>query len=106
MSSEVARLLRGKHKPMFAPHLDTGDHVIVVNASKVVLTSGKEAKKIAYRHTGYPGGLRQKSYVDVMADNPEEAVRKAVRAELAAHPLAGELESDSADGATVVSLGG
>ena len=58
MSSEVARLLRGKHKPIFAPHLDTGDHVIVVNASKVVLTSGKEAKKIAYRHTGYPGGLQ------------------------------------------------
>ena len=87
MSSEVARLLRGKHKPMFAPHLDTGDHVIVVNAAKVVLTSGKEAKKIAYRHTGYPGGLRQKSYTDVMADNPEEAVRKAVRGMLPKGPL-------------------
>ncbi|MGI8810344.1 MAG: 50S ribosomal protein L13 [Acidimicrobiales bacterium] len=87
MSSEVARLLRGKHKPMFAPHLDTGDHVIVVNASKVVLTSGKEAKKIAYRHTGYPGGLRQRSYTEVMASNPEEAVRKAVRGMLPKGPL-------------------
>ncbi len=87
MASEVARLLRGKHKPQFAPHLDTGDHVIVVNAAKVVLTSGKEAKKVAYRHTGYPGGLRQRSYVDVMANNPEEAVRKAVRGMLPKGPL-------------------
>ncbi len=87
MSSEVARLLRGKHKPIFAPHMDTGDHVIVVNASKVVLTSGKEATKIAYRHTGYPGGLRQRSYTDVMANNPEEAIRKAVRGMLPKGPL-------------------
>ncbi len=87
MASEVARLLRGKHKPQFASHLDTGDHVIVVNAAKVVLTSGKEAKKVAYRHTGYPGGLRQRSYVDVMANNPEDAVRKAVRGMLPKGPL-------------------
>ena len=87
MASEVARLLRGKHKPMFAPHLDTGDHVIVVNASKVVLTSGKEGKKIAYRHSGYPGGLKQRSYTDVMADNPDAAVRKAVRGMLPKGPL-------------------
>jgi large subunit ribosomal protein L13 len=87
MSSEVARLLRGKHKPMFAPHLDTGDHVIVINASKVVLTSGKEGKKIAYRHSGYPGGLKQESYTDVMASKPEVAVRKAVRGMLPKGPL-------------------
>jgi len=87
MSSEIARLLRGKHKPMFAPHLDTGDHVIVINASKVVLTSGKEGKKIAYRHSGYPGGLKQRSYTDVMANNPDEAVRKAVRGMLPKGPL-------------------
>jgi large subunit ribosomal protein L13 len=86
-ASEVARLLRGKHKPQFAPHIDTGDHVIVVNAAKVVLTSGKEAKKVAYRHTGYPGGLRQRSYTDVMANNPEDAVRKAVRGMLPKGPL-------------------
>jgi large subunit ribosomal protein L13 len=87
MASEVARLLRGKHKPIFAPHLDTGDHVIVVNASKVVLTSGKEAKKIAYRHSGYPGGLKQRSYTEMMAERPEEAVRKAVRGMLPKGPL-------------------
>ncbi len=87
MASQVAALLRGKHKPIFAPHLDTGDHVIVVNAAKVVLTSGKEAKKIAYRHTGYPGGLRQRSYTEVMANNPDEAIRKAVRGMLPKGPL-------------------
>ncbi|MDQ2825357.1 MAG: 50S ribosomal protein L13 [Actinomycetota bacterium] len=87
MSSEVARLLRGKHKPMFAPHLDTGDHVIVINASKVVLTSGKEGKKIAYRHSGYPGGLKQESYTDLMANKPDAAVRKAVRGMLPKGPL-------------------
>jgi large subunit ribosomal protein L13 len=87
MSSEVARLLRGKHKPVYAPHLDTGDHVIVVNASKVVLTSGKEGKKVAYRHSGYPGGLKQRSYTDIMANNPENAVRKAVRGMLPKGPL-------------------
>src|SRR5213080_2477263 len=64
LSTEVARILRGKHKPIFAPHVDTGDHVIVVNASKVVLTAGKEGKKQAIRHSGYPGGLKRRSYVD------------------------------------------
>ncbi len=87
MASEVARLLRGKHKPIFAPHLDTGDHVIVVNASKVVLTSGKEAKKIAYRHSGYPGGLKQQTYTDMMANDPGEVIRRAVRGMLPKNPL-------------------
>ena len=79
LATEVARVLRGKHKPIFAPHVDTGDHVIVVNASKVVLTAGKAEKKVAYRHSGYPGGLKQVLYVDLLAKRPEEAVRKAVR---------------------------
>jgi len=79
MSTEVALRLRGKHKPIYAPHLDTGDHVIVVNASKVVLTSDKAEKKVAHRHTGYPGGLRTTSYTDLMARRPEEVVRKAVK---------------------------
>jgi len=79
LSTEVARILRGKHKPIFVPHLDTGDHVIIVNASKVVLTSDKAEKKIAYRHTGYPGGLRETRYTDLMATKPEEAVRKAIK---------------------------
>jgi large subunit ribosomal protein L13 len=79
LSTEVARLLRGKHKPMFAPHLDTGDHVVVVNAAKVVLTAGKAAEKLAYRHSGYPGSLRSTSYAELLATRPEEVVRRAVR---------------------------
>ena len=79
LSTEVARILRGKHKPTFAPHMDMGDHVVIVNAAKVVLTSDKANTKVAYRHTGYPGGLRTTSYSDLMATRPEEAVRKAIR---------------------------
>jgi large subunit ribosomal protein L13 len=79
MATEVARVLRGKHKPTFAPHLDTGDHVIVVNASKVVLTSGKSDKKMVYRHSGYPGGIRATTYGDLLASKPEEAVRRSIR---------------------------
>ena len=87
MASEVARLLRGKHKAIFASHVDTGDHVIVVNAAKVVLTAGKADKQVAYRHSGYPGGLKQRSYADLMATRPEEVVRKAVRGMLPKGPL-------------------
>ena len=79
MATEVARVLRGKHKAIFAPHIDTGDHVIVVNAAKVVTTSDKASKKIVYRHSGYPGGLRRQHYSDVLATKPEEAVRQAVK---------------------------
>jgi len=79
LASETARVLRGKHKPTFAPHVDTGDHVIVVNAARVVMTSDKAASKMAYRHSGYPGGLRSRSYADLLATKPEEVVRMAVR---------------------------
>ena len=79
LATEVARLLRGKHRPFFAPHLDTGDHVVVVNAAKVVLTSGKADDKFAYRHSGYPGGLHKESYAHMMDRAPEEVVRRAVR---------------------------
>jgi large subunit ribosomal protein L13 len=87
LATEVARRLRGKHKPIFAPHVDTGDHVIVVNAAKVVLTAGKEQKKEAIRHSGYPGGLKRRSYVDILAQRPEEAIRRAVRGMLPRGPL-------------------
>jgi large subunit ribosomal protein L13 len=87
LATEVARLLRGKHKAIFAPHIDTGDHVIIVNASKVVLTSDKADKKLAYRHSGYPGGLRSTRYSDLMARRPEEVVRKAVRGMLPKNAL-------------------
>jgi large subunit ribosomal protein L13 len=79
LATTVASLLRGKHKPIFAPHVDTGDHVVVVNAAKVVLTAGKADKKIAYRHSGYPGGLRARHYSDLLASEPAEVVRRAVR---------------------------
>ncbi len=79
LATEVARILRGKHRPFFAPHVDTGDHVVVVNAARVVLSGDKAADKYAYRHSGYPGGLRRRSYADLMATSPEEVVRRAVR---------------------------
>ena len=79
LATEVARLLRGKHKPTFTPHLDTGDHVIVVNADKVVLTSDKAATKLVYRHSGYPGGLKTRTYAQLLDKAPEEAVRRTVR---------------------------
>jgi large subunit ribosomal protein L13 len=79
LATEVARLLRGKHKPVFAPHIDTGDHVIVVNADKVVLTSDKGDKVFVHHHSGYPGGIRSQSYGDLMRRKPEEGVRRAIR---------------------------
>jgi large subunit ribosomal protein L13 len=79
LATEVATILRGKHKPTYTPHIDTGDHVIVINADKVVLTSNKGEKTFVHRHSGYPGGLRSKSYGQLIAEKPEEAVRRAVR---------------------------
>jgi large subunit ribosomal protein L13 len=79
LSTEVASILRGKHKPIFAPHVDTGDHVIVINADKVVLTAGKAESKLAYRHSGYPGGLSSTPYAELMVERADEVVRNAVR---------------------------
>jgi large subunit ribosomal protein L13 len=79
LASHAAVLLRGKHKPIFAPHVDTGDFVIVINADKVALTGNKLENKRAYRHSGYPGGLRSIAYGDLMAKNPEKAVEKAIK---------------------------
>ncbi len=79
LATEVAAVLRGKHKPTFAPHVDTGDHVIVINTDKVVLTSGKADAKMAYRHSGYPGGLTATSYADLMIDRSDDVVRDAIR---------------------------
>lgn len=78
LAVQAATLLRGKHKPMFAQHVDTGDFVIIVNASKVALTGQKSEKKMAYRHSGYPGGLKAVSYGKLLATRPERAVEKAV----------------------------
>jgi large subunit ribosomal protein L13 len=79
LATHVARLLRGKHKPTFAPHVDTGDFVVVVNADKIVLTGSKAEQKLDYRHSGYPGGLRATSYTELLASNPRRAVEKAVK---------------------------
>jgi large subunit ribosomal protein L13 len=87
LATEVARLLRGKHRPFYAPHVDTGDHVVVVNAAKVVLTSAKAGQKFAYRHSGYPGGLRRTSYAELLERSPEEVVRRAVRGMLPKNTL-------------------
>ena len=79
VATEAARLLRGKHKPIFTPHIDTGDFVIIVNADKVVLTSNKAEQKRYYRHSGYPGGIRSTSWADLLAKNPITLVSNAVK---------------------------
>jgi len=79
LASHIAVLLRGKHKPVFAPHVDTGDFVVVVNAEKVALTGAKLDQKQDYRHSGYPGGLRATSYAQLLEKNPRRAVEKAVK---------------------------
>jgi large subunit ribosomal protein L13 len=87
LASEVAAILRGKHKPIFAPHMDTGDNVIVVNAAKIELTGGKEAKKISYRHSGYPGGIKGTRYDSLLADKPAWVIEKAIRGMLPKNSL-------------------
>ena len=79
LATQAATLLRGKHKPVYAPHMDTGDFVIIINAEKVALTGNKREQKNAYRHSGYPGGLTSVRYSDLLADNPQRAVEKAIR---------------------------
>ncbi len=79
LASQVAVLLRGKHKATFAPHVDTGDFVVVINADKVALTGAKLEQKRAYRHSGYPGGLKSRTYAEMLEKHPAKAVEKAVR---------------------------
>ena len=79
LASEIARVLRGKHKPSFTPHLDMGDFVVVVNAGKVKLTGQKLDKKFWYRHSGIPGGFKAESYRHVLARRPELPIEKAVK---------------------------
>ena len=79
LASQTAILLRGKHKTTFAPHVDGGDFVIIINAEKVALTGAKLVQKKAYRHSGFPGGLKSTSYTELLAKSPAKAVEKAVR---------------------------
>jgi large subunit ribosomal protein L13 len=87
MCTEAARVLRGKHKPTFAPHMDTGDHVVIVNAAKIVLTSNKAELKGVHRYSGYPGGLKTETYANLMSRKPEEAIRNSIRGMLPKGPL-------------------
>lgn len=87
LASHTAALLRGKHKPVFANHVDTGDFVVIINADKVALTGQKLQKKMAYRHSGYPGGLKSVSYEELLEKNPVRAVEKAVRGMLPKNSL-------------------
>ena len=79
LATEVASRLRGKHKPTFAPHIDTGDHVVIINCEKIVLTAGKAEKKKVFRHSGYPGGIKEQTFADLLEKKPEDAVRNTVR---------------------------
>lgn len=90
LATQAANLLRGKHKAQFAPHIDTGDFVIVINAQKVALTGNKRDAKIDYRHSGRPGGLRARTYGEVLATRPERIIEKAVRGMLPKNKLAAQ----------------
>ena len=87
LASQVAAILRGKNKPVFTPHVDTGDHVIILNADKVVMTGKKLDQKKYYHHSGYPGGLKETTYRNLMKNKPEFAVLEAVRRMLPKGPL-------------------
>ena len=87
LAAQTATLLRGKHKPTFAPHVDGGDFVIIINADKVALTGAKLEQKRAYRHSGFPGGLKSQSYTELLAKSPEKAIEKAVRGMLPKNTL-------------------
>ncbi len=87
MASEIAHRLRGKHKPEFTPHVDTGDYIVVINAAKVHVTGRKATDKIYHRHTGYPGGLKSASFEKLIAKSPESPIQKAVKGMLPRGPL-------------------
>ena len=87
LASQVAAILRGKHNPTYTPHCDTGDHVIVINAAKVVLTGKKLDQKVYYHHSGYPGGLKETRYRKLMEEKPEFAVKHAIQGMMPKGPL-------------------
>lgn len=91
MASEIAKVLRGKNKPIFTPNTDAGDFVIVINARGIRLTGKKLEKKIYYRHTDYPGGIREKSAAEMLADKPEDMIRLAVKGMLPKNRLSRRL---------------
>jgi large subunit ribosomal protein L13 len=91
LASEIAQILRGKHKPIVAPHVDTGDYVVVINAERVAVTSDKSQSKIYYRHSGYPGGLRAESFESLRERRPEAIIERAVRGMLPKNRLGSQM---------------
>ena len=87
LASEIARRLRGKHKPEYTPHVDTGDYIIIINAEKVTVTGNKAEDKMYYRHSGYPGGIKEINFNDLQARKPEMIIEKAVKGMLPKNPL-------------------
>ncbi|VAW58292.1 LSU ribosomal protein L13p (L13Ae) [hydrothermal vent metagenome] len=87
MATEIARRLRGKHKPEYTPHVDTGDYIVVINAEKVKVTGNKTSDKIYYSHTGFPGGIKEISFEKLIAKKPEMVIEKAVKGMLPKNPL-------------------
>lgn len=87
LATRVATVLRGKHKPTFTPHVDGGDHIIIVNAEKIVLTGKKRTDKLYYRHSGYPGGMKVKTAEEMLDHHPERVIRNAVKGMLPKNPL-------------------
>ncbi len=87
LASEIAHRLRGKHKPEYTPHMDTGDYIVVVNAEKVAVTGNKAAAKMYHRHTGYPGGLKSISFEKLILRAPERVIQTAVKGMLPKNPL-------------------
>ena len=87
LATEIARRLRGKHKPEYTPHVDTGDYIVVINAEKVVVTGNKSKDKMYYAHTGYPGGLKEVNFEKLQAKKPEMIIEKAVKGMLPKGPL-------------------
>ena len=91
LATQVANILRGKTKPIYTPHVDTGDYVIIINADKAILTGRKLDQKIYYHHSGYPGGLKETKYRDLLANKSEFALKKAVRGMLPKGPLGNKM---------------
>ncbi|HVK98644.1 MAG TPA: 50S ribosomal protein L13 [Dongiaceae bacterium] len=87
LATEIARHLRGKHKPIYTPHVDTGDYIVVVNAEKVHVTGKKQSDKIYYHHTGFPGGIREISFEKLIIKKPEQAIETAVKGMMPRNPL-------------------
>ncbi len=91
LSTEIASRLRGKHKPIYTPHVDCGDYIIVINAEKVKVTGNKASQKVYRHHTGYMGGLRERSYKEMMEKHPERIIEKAVKGMLPKNSLGSQM---------------